>query len=96
MEEPTQIELLIRALRGVIRKFSSDNPTDYSSSFRDKSQDTCYICKNKGHWATECPDRQKPSVKKDKSRDTCYHCKERGHWSSEYPKKQQEQEKEKE
>jgi len=94
MEEPTQVELLIRALRGVIRKFSSDNPTDYSPSYRDKSQDTCYICKEKGHWATECPDRDKNKkcVRRDKSQDTCYYCKEKGHWSPNCPKKQQEQE----
>lgn len=66
MEEPTQVELLIRALRGVIRKFSSDNPTDYSPSNRDKSHDTCYICKEKGHWATECPDRNKKRLKETK------------------------------
>lgn len=94
MEEPTQVELLIRALRGVIRKFSSDNPTDYSPSNRDKSHDTCYICKEKGHWATECPDRNKKRAKRDKSQDTCYYCQEKGHWSPNCPKKQQKQEEE--
>ena len=98
MEEPTQVELLIRALRGVIRKFSSDNPTDYSPSFQDKSHDTCYICKEIGHWATECSnrDKNKKGVGRDKSQDTCYYCKEKGHWSPNCPKKQQEQEEEEE
>jgi len=89
MEKTSKIELFIRALRGVIRQFYSDKQTDYPFYFRDKSRDTCYICKEKGHWATECPDRQKSKTgpRRDTSQDTCYHCKE---------KKKQKQEEERE
>ena len=95
------MELLIQDLRRVIWKYTQGNSSDYSS--RDKSQDTCYLCQEKGHWAPECPQKSMKKNKgnssdyssRDKSQDTCYLCQEKGHWAPECPQKLSKKSKEK-
>ncbi|XP_052695754.1 uncharacterized protein LOC128174175 [Crassostrea angulata] len=54
----------------------------------------CYICKELGHWAPKCPQKQDPakkeqdpqkqdSTKKSKDKDPWYICHNLGHWASE-------------
>lgn len=56
----------------------------------------CYICRELGHWAPECPQKQDPAKKgkdkdpqkqdppkKSKDKDPCYICQNLGHWASE-------------
>ena len=43
-------------------------------SLKDKARGKCLICRQEGHWAKECPNR-------DKSPKTaCYKCHQLGHW----------------
>ena len=66
------MELLIKDLRRVIWKYTQGNSSgtatssDYSS--RDKSQDTCYLCQEKGHWAPECPQKLNKKSKEKSNR----------------------------
>ena len=43
--------------------------------------DVCYQCQQPGHWARQCPQRQKPT------KGNCYRCNS-GHWANECPQKQ--------
>src|SRR4051812_2540978 len=64
---------------------------------KDISQLQCYNCKEKGHYANECPEKKKnqrnkqeamiPKEKKDISQVMCFQCKELGHYASNCPEK---------
>ena len=54
------------------------SPMANSRSLMDKAQDKCLICRQAGHWAQECPNRDKsPKM-------TCYKCHQLGHWAALY------------
>ena len=41
-----------------------------------KSRCKCFICRQAGHWAKECPNRDKPP------KMACYKCHQLGHWAA--------------
>ena len=56
------------------------SPMANSRSLMDKAQDKCLICRQAGHWAKECPNR-------DKSPKTaCYKCHQLGYWGALCPR----------
>ena len=52
------------------------SPIAKPESLKGKAWDKCLICRQVGHWAKECPNR-------DKSPKTaCYKCHQLGHWAA--------------
>ena len=60
----------------VLQKSPVANP----ESLRDKAQDRCLICRQGGHWAKECPNRDKSP------RTACHKCHQLGHWMAICPR----------
>ena len=56
------------------------NPMANPESLRDKAQDRCLICRQAGHWAKECPNRDKSP------RTACHKCHQLGHWAALCPR----------
>ena len=52
------------------------SPMANPESLRDKAQDRCLICRQAGHWAKECPNRDKSP------RTACHKCHQLGHWAA--------------
>ena len=50
------------------------SPTANPESLKDKALGKCLICRQAGHWAKECPNRDKSP------RMACYKCHQLGHW----------------
>ena len=50
------------------------SPMANPESLKDKARDKCLICRQAGHWAKECPNRDKSS------RMACHKCHQLGHW----------------
>ena len=56
------------------------SPMTNPESLRQKARDRCLICRQAGHWAKECPNR-------DKSPRMAFHkCHQLGHWSALCPR----------
>ncbi|MCG3306413.1 hypothetical protein JGX31_14970 [Listeria monocytogenes] len=52
------------------------SPMANPESLKDKARGKCLICRQKGHWAKECPNRDKsPKM-------ACYKCHQLGHWAA--------------
>jgi hypothetical protein len=54
---------------------------------KDNSKVLCFNCKELGHYAKKCPERnnkenEQGSVKKDLNHITCYKCKQKGYYSN--------------
>ena len=50
------------------------SPIVHPESLKDKPRGKCLICRQAGHWAKECPNRDKsPKM-------ACYKCHQLGHW----------------
>jgi hypothetical protein len=54
---------------------------------QDLSKITCFHCREQGHYADQCPEKDhkaKPNdnAKKDLSMITCFKCKQKGHYST--------------
>jgi hypothetical protein len=52
---------------------------------KDNSKVMCFNCKELGHYANKCPEKDKKanslgSVKKNLNHITCYSCKQQGHY----------------
>ena len=56
------------------------SPMANPKSLKDKAQGKCLICRQVGHWAKECPNRDK-SLK-----IACYKCHQLGHWAAPCPR----------
>ena len=55
-------------------------PMPHPNSLKDKARGKCLICRQAGHWAKECPNR-------DKSPKTaCYKCHQLGYWGALCPR----------
>ena len=55
------------------------SPMANPESLKDKAWNKYLICRQAGHWAKECPNRDKsPKM-------TCYRCHQLGHWAALYP-----------
>ena len=52
------------------------SPMANPKSLKDKALTKCLICRQVGHWAKECPNRDK-SLK-----IACYKCHQLGHWAA--------------
>ena len=50
------------------------SPMANPESLKDKARDKCLICRQAGHWAKECPNRDKSP------RMACHKCYQLGHW----------------
>ena len=69
-----------------------------NSKEKDISQVLCYNCKEKGHYAKECPEKNnrkdnekgngsKEKLRKDLSLVTCFNCKKEGHYMNGCPER---------
>ena len=56
------------------------SPMANPKSLKDKAQDKCLICRQVGHWAKECPNRDKSP------RTACHKCHQLGHWAALCPR----------
>ena len=56
------------------------SPMANPKSLKDKAQDRCLICRQAGHWAKECPNRDKSP------RTACHKCHQLGHWAALCPR----------
>jgi hypothetical protein len=59
---------------------------------KDNSKVLCFNCKDLGHYADKCPERdnkanRQGSVKKNLNHITCYTCKQQGHYSDQCAEK---------
>ena len=52
------------------------SPMANPESLKDKARDKCLICRQAGHWAKECPNRDKSP------RTACHKCHQLGHWAA--------------
>ena len=52
------------------------SPMVNPESLKDKALDKCLICRQAGHWAKECPNRDKSP------RTACHKCHQLGHWAA--------------
>ena len=50
------------------------SPMANPESLKDKARDKCLICRQVGHWAKGCPNRDKSP------RMACHKCHQLGHW----------------
>ena len=93
MYETSQIEHFIRALRGVIRKFSSDKQT---TPFKINVVIRAISVRKKdiGLQSVQTDKKVKQAPEEIQVKIRVIIVKKKGHWSSECPKKQQKQEEE--
>ena len=56
------------------------SPMANPESLRDKARDRCLICRQAGHWAKDCPNRDKSP------RIACHKCHQLGHWAALCPR----------
>ena len=52
------------------------SPMANTESLKDKARDKCLICRQAGHWAKECPNRDKSP------RTACHKCHQLGYWAA--------------
>ncbi|CAN0332587.1 unnamed protein product [Rangifer tarandus platyrhynchus] len=52
------------------------SPMAHPEPLKDKAQGKCLICRQAGHWAKECPNRDKSP------RTACHKCHQLGHWAA--------------
>ena len=52
------------------------SPMANPESLKNKARDKCLICRQVGHWAKECPNRDKSP------RTACHKCHQLGHWAA--------------
>ena len=52
------------------------SPMAHPKPLSDKAQGKCLICRQAGHWAKECPNRDKSP------RTACHKCHQLGHWAA--------------
>ena len=52
------------------------SPMANPESSKDKARDKCLICRQAGHWAKECPNRDKSP------RTACHKYHQLGHWAA--------------
>jgi hypothetical protein len=69
---------------------SSTSSTTSAPQKRDKKDITCYSCKEKGHYSTECPNRdatkpERKDVDTSAEEDVCFKCGGKGHRSPACP-----------
>jgi hypothetical protein len=67
-------------------------PAKKKNKKQDNSKITCFHCKEQGHYADQCPEKDhktktRGSVKKDLNMITCFKCKQKGHYSNTCPDK---------
>ena len=55
------------------------SPMTNPESLKDKAWGKCLICRQAGHWAKECPNRDKSP------KTSCYECHQLGHWGELWP-----------
>ena len=56
------------------------SPMAHPKPLNDKAQGKCLICRQAGHWAKECPNRDKSP------RTACHKCHQLGHWAALCPR----------
>ena len=56
------------------------SPMAHPEPLNDKARGKCLICRQAGHWAKECPNRDKSP------RTACHKCHQLGHWAALCPR----------